>query len=528
MKKARETLVAIILFIGVLVILPSFFSEGEFSFSQPSGFYDEPFYLEINAPKGGRVYYTLDGTDPDESSILYTAPIFIEDATERENIYSARDDLGYGYLSNWQDYTVTQKASNVVPDFLVDKCSVVKAIYIDWTGKKSDMIYGSYFVGFDDKYGYQNVNFISVITEPDNFFDPDYGIYVIDTDLAETDQNYTNRGSEWERKAYIQYFNVEQREVLSQMAGIRIHGRFSRSSVPRSLNLYSRYEYDGNPVFAYDLFGTGYYPDAVTLFAGGQDMESMFRDKLVSELVEDTNVATMHYIPCVMFLDGEYWGFYWLTEKFGSGYLEYYYGEEQDKIVLVKDDVVSVGSDIGEYKSVYGNLWADDQDRELCRKLVEDNIDIQSLIDYTIVQSYIGNHDIDHNFAVWKGKENKWKYMLFDLNGFSSISDYEDKTLDVYFNETEIKYIMDEDKYKKLFYESADDIIRNNFAPDLINKKLDEYVELYSEDIMKSNERFFGGRRENEFSDSVEQIRCFFENREEIYRNHMKTIGIQQ
>ena len=118
--------------------------------------------------------------------------------------------------------------------------------------------------------------------------------------------------------------------------------------------------------------------------------------------------------------------------------------------------------------------------------------------------------------------------MLFDLNGFSSISDYEDKTLHVYFNETEIKYIKDEDKYKKLFYESADDIIRNNFAPDLINKKLDEYVELYSEDIMKSNERFFGGRRENEFSDSVEQIRCFFENREEIYRNHMKTIGIQQ
>ena len=236
MKKARGTLIAIILFIGVLVILPSFFSEGEFSFSQPSGFYDDSFYLEINAPKGGKVYYTLDGTDPDESSILYTAPIFIEDATERDNIYSARDDLGYGYLNNWQDYNVTQKDSNVVPDFLVDKCSVVKAIYIDWTGKKSDMIYGSYFVGFDDKYGYQNVNFISVITEPDNFFDPDYGIYVIDTDLAETDQNYTNRGSEWERKAYIQYFNVEQREVLSQMAGIRIHGRFSRSSVPRSFS----------------------------------------------------------------------------------------------------------------------------------------------------------------------------------------------------------------------------------------------------------------------------------------------------
>ena len=37
------------------------------AFSQPSGFYDEPFKLTILSAEGFSVYYTLDGSDPNES-----------------------------------------------------------------------------------------------------------------------------------------------------------------------------------------------------------------------------------------------------------------------------------------------------------------------------------------------------------------------------------------------------------------------------------------------------------------------------
>ena len=42
-----------------------------FAFSRPSGFYDEPFLLEIQAPSR-EVYYTLDGSEPDRNSLQYT------------------------------------------------------------------------------------------------------------------------------------------------------------------------------------------------------------------------------------------------------------------------------------------------------------------------------------------------------------------------------------------------------------------------------------------------------------------------
>ena len=39
--------------------------------SRPSGFYEEPFYLELRAP-AGEIYYTLDGSVPDRTSTRKT------------------------------------------------------------------------------------------------------------------------------------------------------------------------------------------------------------------------------------------------------------------------------------------------------------------------------------------------------------------------------------------------------------------------------------------------------------------------
>ena len=48
-------------------------------FSVSSGFYEDPFYLTISAEDGMKIYYTLDGNEPNENSFLYTEKIKIED-----------------------------------------------------------------------------------------------------------------------------------------------------------------------------------------------------------------------------------------------------------------------------------------------------------------------------------------------------------------------------------------------------------------------------------------------------------------
>ena len=65
---------------------------GTVHLSRGSGFYDEGFDLAMEAD-GGEIRYTLDSTQPDGDSLLYTGPIHIEDVSGTDNLYSARTDV---------------------------------------------------------------------------------------------------------------------------------------------------------------------------------------------------------------------------------------------------------------------------------------------------------------------------------------------------------------------------------------------------------------------------------------------------
>lgn len=55
-------------------------------FSHASGFYDEPFILELVAEKDETIYYTTDGSRTTVNSSLYKNGIYIEDISDRPNV----------------------------------------------------------------------------------------------------------------------------------------------------------------------------------------------------------------------------------------------------------------------------------------------------------------------------------------------------------------------------------------------------------------------------------------------------------
>ncbi len=134
-------------------------------FSAESGFYDSGFSLSIDVPQGTTVYYTTDGSDPTASSEKYTAPISIKDMTSEPNKYSARTDI-----SAYTDI--------LAPDEGVLKAAIVRAVAVDGQGRVSDIITKTYFVGSANVEKYRNMKVIFLVTDPDNLFDYDKGIYV--------------------------------------------------------------------------------------------------------------------------------------------------------------------------------------------------------------------------------------------------------------------------------------------------------------------------------------------------------------
>ena len=235
-------------------------------FSKKSGFYNREFELSIYAPTE-EIYYTLDGSDPDKNSIKYETPIKISDASLNENVYSMRADVSARFLEDEiieNGGEVQKEPIYKLPEYPVDKCNVIKVVYYDEAGRKSEISERVYFFGFDQKAGYEDINVISITTAPDNLFDDETGIYVLGekySEFAEVgmeedywartywhhwDANYHQRGIEWERESNIQIFDENKNHVLSQNVGIRIQGGGSRGFLPKSLNIYAREEYGEN------------------------------------------------------------------------------------------------------------------------------------------------------------------------------------------------------------------------------------------------------------------------------------------
>lgn len=519
----------------------------ELIFSKESGFYDDPFALEIYSPVGTKIYYTLDGSEPDKNSILYTNPIIIDDATMHENVYGMRTDVSAGFLrTETNDYKVISNFTYQLPDYFIDKCTIVRASYLDPDGNFSPIKSAAYFVDYTGKSGYNEMNIISIITDPDNLFDYDTGIYVFGRsyDASEQthpvnrlyDSNYCMRGIDWERSAAIQLFDADRNLILDQVCGLRIQGGTSRHKLPKSFNLYAREEYSNSGRFYADLFHTNYMADTVTLFAGGDDEIAKCRDMLIARLAAGRDYAVMHYEPYVMFLDGEYWGIYWLTEKYDHAYLNYYYNVDSDNVILIKANSLAEGkqSDYVTYHEMTDYMTNTDLSSHENYNYACELIDMQSFIDYYATEIYIGQRDWPgNNEALWRVREikddkysdGKWRWMLYDVNGFTILSkDYatEDTLAITLENSDMFHHLCQNEDFKKQFTITFMDLANSAFSKEKVTPAISEYINQMKEPAGVHLKRFFAFEDDNTFMTEMESVQTFFDNRKSYITQYLK------
>lgn len=85
-SKMRNSGIAVI----VLTVLVSAIAFSQLIISHESGFYESPFQVEIKSTVGGRIYYTMDGTDPavgNQGTIEYERAIPIVERYDNTLIY---------------------------------------------------------------------------------------------------------------------------------------------------------------------------------------------------------------------------------------------------------------------------------------------------------------------------------------------------------------------------------------------------------------------------------------------------------
>lgn len=514
-------------------------------FSVESGFYEDEFYLKLKAGLDEEIYYTLDGSNPTKDSLKYRGKIKITDCSEKENIYAARTDL-----SATRDY---------VPDFKVDKATVVRAIsYNTSQNTISDVATKVYFVGYDGKEEYKGFPIISLTADPEDLFNYETGIYGTGKTLDEykekgglqngellssfTDaegrmhhlyeaSNAYKEGKEWEREANLVYFNENHEYEFSQNVGIRIAGASTRSVPQKSLNIYARDIYDEEVVIPYSFFD-GITATTFKLRHGGNScMGIKITDAFLESLVEDRDVSIQRSRPCIVFLNGEYWGIYNIRERYNEEYISTYYGIDEENVWIMDGDRPKAGGNaaLDAYNYFITMATECDLSYDDVYAMVSELIDVQSFIDYCCINLYTNNTDISfvQNMAAWRSAENdgseygdtKWRWMVFDM-------DYALQSYDVsadpgqwiknycLMQEPVFQSFMRNKNFREQFYKTLEEIGRENFNYALVSSELEEWKEIYEEQLLLNHVRFYNeGYGEKELEEDFAFIDNFFAQR---------------
>lgn len=460
--------------------------------SHKSGFYDTSFELELSSEEDTAVYYTLDGSIPDEGAYLYEDTITVYDKSEEPNVWRSIQNV----VPDWKNYTPDTRP--------VTKAFIVRALAVDSAGNKSDVVTASYFINCEK---YKDKNVISLIADPYDLFENVLGIYVTGNAYDEWYLNgqegdaptplFKMSGMESERKAVFELF-TELESVMQQEVGIRIQGASAREVADKRFSIYARNMYSGSNRLDLSVFERDTQPHSVVL-------RDVFADVICQDLMADRQIPMQRGEDIRLFLNGEYWYDSYIREKYSTQYFEDYYGVDKDQLVLFKSGSLDEGVETDGllYDELYNYISGADFTKEETYEAFCEMIDVSSYIDFLAANIYCANMDVDDikNVVIWRSREvcddayadGKWRWALYDMDavewvdheyyGISETAEVNSFTekpqyaANAYDQGVIFQALRQSEEFQKQFVRTFMDLLNENFSVKNVKEKLQRYGE---------------------------------------------------
>ena len=160
-------------------------------------------------------------------------------------------------------------------------------------------------------------------------------------------------------------------------------------------------------------------------FTGGSGGGCHLRDAYIQSLAQTAhmNVDLRTNDHCALYINGQYWGLYEIREKVNDpDYTDYYWNQKEEDLDMLSfwgGLNVRYGS-ANDWNNLYSFMMATDLSVPANYTTVDTRLDIASVIDYIIINSWSVNSDwINWNTMWWRGRgtpDVKWKYALWDMD----------------------------------------------------------------------------------------------------------------
>lgn len=453
----------------------------------PGGFFSGYATVSITNDLGGKVHYTLDGSVPDESSPIYKGAITF--------------------------YQTTVLRARIIQEGMIP----------------GNVMTETYFI--DENFSDHHLPVVSLVTNSDNFWDPQTGIYMQDFK------------PDWEIPVNIELFlnNGSDRSVFNEAAGVKINGLYSWQLPQKMLGVYFKKKY-GASKLEYKLFQDDERAsfDNFALRASGNDWSNtLMRDGVVQQAARKggMNIDLMAFRPCIVFVNGEFLGVHNIREKVDKDYVKRHYDIGGADI-----DMVEGGDETEE-----GTLEAWDEFFDLAKsidltddsnfKLISDAIDVENFTDYIISQSYSANTSLSHNTMVWKTVgSGKWRWILMDCDrGFFQF-DNSDINYVVKRDYWPLKQMLTNAAYRQYFCKRMADQLYTTFNAEEVCRQIDMHESDIAPVMEQQVDRWLGTTSSygdampsvQYWRDEVEELRDFARGRVSILLDDLSNYGAKK
>ena len=343
---------------------------------------------------------------------------------------------------------------------------------------------------------------------------------------------FLNEESYAEKSIYVEYFNQDCVKEVEFPCGAKLFGFSSRKCLQKGVKLSLREIYGVNEI-TYPFFSGN--DKAATTFSrlllrpsGEDQIFSKLRDELVPALIRGhMDLDYQEFQPCVLYLNGNYWGLYYIREQLGADYLNRYYGYEKGDFDIVKAQHINQEGNLKAYSAMVNFCKNNDLSEkknydELCK-----TVDMESLINFWIAETYFGNTDTV-NIRCYKHRDGKWRWMIYDMDWSMQTTGYIREQNFIYSHllnpeghgighrdNTLMRKLLENDEFRARFITAYCYHMNTTFAPERAVAILDEMAATIDGEI-KLNQKRWGRPKYSEWSEkTVPFLRNYLETRPE-------------
>lgn len=461
----------------------------------PAGFFAQP--ITVALPAGVR--YTLDGSTPNDRSLLAEAP------------------------------------------FTLRKTTVVRYAEFDAAGQRITPVEGATY--FIDEPATRLAT-LSIGIDPWRLFDRVNGWFMAGpgADPGHWKQPGANWWTNKEHSAHFDLIETDGTAAFSGTVGFRMFGGMSRLHPQKSFSLSAREQYGKkrikHPVFGPE--GGKSFQFLVARNAGSDWSRSYLRDALLTSLLQDESwdLERQAARPVQVYINGAYWGIYHLREKINPQFIGDRHPEiDKNNIDLLEHQETVKHGSLGEYRKLLQFVETHDLSQEENYRQLGTMMDIDNYQRWQIAQTYFDNRDAGGNIRYWRPKtpDGRWRWILYDVDqGFGLHSDdaYTRNTLEFYTEANGPSWpnppwstllqrrLLANAGYRRLFANRMLDYLQTDFAPVTVAAAIERRVAGLAFDMPRQLARWKG--TDKNWQLHLARVRAFGQQRPAYLREHLR------